>query len=138
VPESKAGRAALRALGPERINYSCHSTKLRTIPDDLYWQPQRGSRMFSRPPRLISVGLVTPGGNRNRDAVWHPRPLQHHVHRRNVVHGAKFNGIVAVPKVNRVAHLRRPAIGRLEVQQIFRILDQHLHTREVHVHLSDK
>jgi len=56
------------------------------------------------------------------------------MHRRNAMRRAKFHCRVAVPEIEGIPHVRRPPILRLKVQQILRILDQHFHTREVHVH----
>lgn len=62
-----------------------------------------------------------------------PRPLQHHLHRRNLMCRAELNGTVAVPEIKRLGHIRRPPALRIQVQQVLGILNQYFHTREVHV-----
>ena len=49
---------------------------------------------------------------------------------------AKLDGVIAVPEVVGIVYVRRPAAQRLQVQRIFRVLNQNFHTREVHVHFQ--
>jgi hypothetical protein len=79
-------------------------------------------------------GYLMPDDNWDADAVWRALPLQHDLHRGDVMFGAKGYGFIAIAEIERISDFMGPTVQRFQVQEIIRILDQNFHTREIHVY----